>query len=40
MNNDPNTMGLRPYRSDNGPTKIWNTAFIPRNNEIDSVVTE
>ena len=31
---DPSTIGLRPNRSESGPTKSWNTAFIARNNVI------
>ena len=31
---DARTIGLRPNRSESGPTKSWNTAFIARNNVI------
>ena len=31
---DASAIGLRPNRSESGPTKSWNTAFIARNNVI------
>lgn len=35
---DARTTGLRPKRSESGPTKSWKTAFIARNSVNDKVV--